>query len=84
MTVLILSLLLMGTGALAPMSAEAAAKPFKGIPITGTTASGGSFVGTFDVQSFANQGGQGVAVGSLTGKLFDPTGGRALAGPPAR
>jgi len=73
MTSLILAVLLMSAAALAPKSAEAA-KTFQSIPITGTTATGGSFVGTFDVQSFANQGGQLVANGNLTGKLFDHNG----------
>jgi hypothetical protein len=73
MATLILAVLLMSTVALLPKSAEAA-KPFKAIPITGTTATGGSFVGTFDVQNFVNQGGQVFAVGNLTGKLFNGNG----------
>jgi hypothetical protein len=74
MATLILAALLMSTVALLPKSAEAATKPFKAIPITGTTATGGSFVGTFDVQNFVNQGGQVFAVGNLTGKLFNGNG----------
>jgi hypothetical protein len=73
MTSLILAVLLMSAAALAPKSAEAA-KTFQSIPITGTTANGGSFVGTFDVQNFTNQGSQVLAVGNLTGKLFDKNG----------
>jgi len=44
------------------------------VPVTGTTPNGGSFVGTMDIQRFAAQGNQLVAVGTLTGTLRDATG----------
>jgi hypothetical protein len=44
------------------------------IPITGTVANGGSFVGTFNLQRFAAQNGQLVAVGTLSGTLTDAAG----------
>jgi hypothetical protein len=44
-------------------------------PVTGTIASiGGAFAGTYTVTSFANQGGQLVAIGTLTGTLTDALG----------
>ena len=59
-----------------PSSSEAQAKKAGGItvPITGSTADGGSFVGTMDIQRFAVQGSQIVAVGTLTGTLRDAAG----------
>jgi hypothetical protein len=44
------------------------------VPITGTLANGGSFAGTFNLQRFANQNGQLVAVGTLSGTLTDALG----------
>ena len=39
------------------------------IPIAGTLANGGAFAGTFNLQNFAVQNGQLVAVGTLSGTL---------------
>lgn len=44
------------------------------VPITGTLATGGALVGTLDIQRFATQGNQIVAVGTLTGTLRDTAG----------
>ena len=44
------------------------------VPITGTLATGGTLVGTLDIQRFATQGNQIVAVGTLTGTLRDTAG----------
>jgi hypothetical protein len=44
------------------------------IPITGAVANGGAFSGTFNLQRFAVQNGQLVAVGTLSGTLTDALG----------
>jgi hypothetical protein len=60
--------------AAAPSIAQAQS-PFKNIPVTGTIANGGgTFTGTLDVVRFANQNGQVVAVGRLSGTLTDALG----------
>ena len=58
-----------------PMAAQAA----KGgsaltVPVTGATDAGGRFVGSLDIQRFATQGNQLVAVGTLTGTLTNADG----------
>lgn len=44
------------------------------IPITGTLPNAGSFAGTFNLQKFAVQNGQLVAIGTLSGTLTDTLG----------
>ena len=46
----------------------------KTVPVTGTTSSGGTFSGTFTITKFAVQNGQVVAIGTLTGTLYDAAG----------
>jgi hypothetical protein len=57
----------------------ATAKPAPGGTVsdsfTGTTADGGTLVGTFDVNRFVKQGGEVLAVGTVTGTLTDTAGG---------
>jgi len=69
--------------ALAPLSATtaSAAPPavpatstYRAVPISGTAENGNLFVGTFNLQSFAAQNGQLVAVGTVTGFITDATG----------
>lgn len=51
-------------------TAEAARRsPLQDVPITGNIIGGGTFQGTLDVVSFANESGQLVANGLLTGSL---------------
>jgi hypothetical protein len=57
------------TASAAPGSTDLSA-----IPVTGTTASGGTFSGTYDLTRFAIQNGQLVGVGTLSGTLTDATG----------
>lgn len=57
-----------------PQAQAAPPSPLQNIPITGTVVGGGAFSGTFDVVSFANQGGELVANGLLSGTLTDPAG----------
>lgn len=66
----------------APMADLAAAAPAQGqaarssaitVPISGT-GGGGTFTGTFQLQRFANQAGQLVAVGLISGTVTDATG----------
>jgi hypothetical protein len=79
MIALFLALIITSTLALAPMRAYAA--PPTGnlnVPITGTFTDAvggvGNFVGNLQVTRFANQGGQLVAIGQLTGTLTDSLG----------
>lgn len=68
------ALILAGMFALAPLGVAKAAElesPFKNIPISGSTANGGSFKGSFTVKQFAEQNGQLVAVGTLKGQLAE-------------
>jgi hypothetical protein len=44
------------------------------VPVNGTTTGGGVFVGTMDVSSFAVQGGQLVAIGTVSGAVTDAAG----------
>lgn len=44
------------------------------IPVTGTFGDGGTFVGTLDIERFAVQAGEVVAVGQLSGTLTDAAG----------
>jgi hypothetical protein len=43
-------------------------------PVTGTTADGGTFVGSFTLQRLTSQNGQLAAVGTLTGTITDALG----------
>ena len=54
---------------LAPATSRAASDKhaFSGVPVTGTTADGGTFSGTMDVLGFINDAGTLKAIGSLTG-----------------
>ncbi|MGH2679137.1 MAG: hypothetical protein ACRDG8_01415 [Actinomycetota bacterium] len=66
------SLLLFSAG-----SAAVAAPPAPGlndIPVTGSFGEGGTFTGTFDIERFAAQGGEVVAVGDISGVLTDAGG----------
>src|SRR4051794_3026978 len=57
-------------GAAPPSSAAGVA-----VPVTGTNAAGlGNFAGTFTLDRIANQNGQLVAIGTLTGTLTDALG----------
>jgi len=44
------------------------------VPITGTSATGGTFTGQFQAQNFTTQGGALAVVGTLTGTLTDAVG----------
>jgi hypothetical protein len=75
-----LLIVLLSVMALAPLSANtaSAAPPaipggstYRAVPITGSLPDGGTFVGTFNIQNFANQGGNLVANGTLSGTLTD-------------
>ncbi len=44
------------------------------LPVTGLVGTAGSFIGTLNIQRFAFQNGQLVAIGTLTGTLRDATG----------
>jgi hypothetical protein len=59
-----------------PSTSEAQAKKAGSVsvPVTGTPVGGGSFVGALDIQHFAVQGSQIVAVGTLTGTLRNAAG----------
>ena len=70
------SLLLAGSVAAAPVAPVAAA-PSTGnitVPITGTGANGNTFSGFLNVTRFQNQGGQLVALGTLSGTITDALG----------
>src|SRR5262245_23850601 len=61
----------------AATSAATAAPPATAavpVPITGTLPGGGTFNGTFDLQRFANQNRQVVAIGALSGTLTNAAG----------
>lgn len=58
----------------APLAAGAQAAPGVTLPVTGTTSSGGTFNGSYNIQHFANQGGKLVAIGTLTGTLTNAAG----------
>jgi hypothetical protein len=58
-----------------PAAAYGQHTPFHQIPIAGDIpAIDGTFEGTFDLERFVRQGGQILAVGTLTGTLFDAAG----------
>jgi len=44
------------------------------VPVTGTTRDGGTVTGTLDINRFAAQGGQLVAIGTLTATITDAAG----------
>jgi len=78
-----LLIVMLSVMALAPLSANTAnaAPPaipggstYRAVPITGTLPDGGTFVGTLNLQNFANQGGNLVANGALSGTLTDASG----------
>ncbi len=66
----VVTLLLSLLSATAPLNAQGLVQ----IPITGTSPTGGSFQGTFDLARFAVQNGVLVAVGTLTGVIKDAAG----------
>ena len=59
---------------LVPAAAQAAPSPSFSIPITGTTAGGGTFSGAYNLTSFAVRDGQVVAVGTISGVVTNATG----------
>jgi len=78
-----LLIVLLSVMALAPLSATtaSAAPPavpatstYRAVPLSGTLDNGSLFVGTFNLQNFAAQNGQLVAVGTVTGFITDATG----------
>lgn len=82
-----LAVILMGIALLMPLSAQAAvshtssakAAPsvtnrFSGIPVSGTTSTGGTFTGRLNVTSFANDAGSLVANGTLNGVVRNAAG----------
>ena len=70
-TVVVTSLTFMSTG----VATAAQTTSDLTTPITGTIANaGGTFTGTLDITRFANQGGQLVAIGTLSGTLTDALG----------
>ena len=75
---LLTCLALLGTApsAFAAQQAPRAPDAFKNIAVTGTTDSGGSFEGTFDINRFSRSGGTLYAVGRLTGVVTDSSGTR--------
>lgn len=62
--------------AIAPVTSVQAAPsvPTVNVPITGTTANGGTFLGNLAINRFAVQNGNLVAIGTLTGTLTDALG----------
>ena len=78
-----LLIVLLSVLTLAPLSANTAnaappaipaSSTYRAVPITGTVENGNLFVGTFNLQSFAAQNGQLVAIGTVTGFITDATG----------
>jgi hypothetical protein len=72
-----LTALLLGSAVSAASPAAAPKAPATSavtVPITGTGANGVAFNGTFNISQFQNQGGQLVAVGTLTGTLTNAAG----------
>jgi hypothetical protein len=57
-------------------SASAGSAAVTSIPVAGTSSGGGTFTGTMDVTGFAIQGGQVVALGTVSGTLTDASGTR--------
>jgi hypothetical protein len=56
------------------MAAAPAGADLNAVPVTGTTQNGGTLAGTLDINRFAVQGGQLVAVGTLTATITDALG----------
>jgi hypothetical protein len=64
--------IVLSMGLLAPAAANAA--PAFSIPITGTSASGATFSGAYNLTSFAVRDGQVVALGTISGVVTNATG----------
>jgi hypothetical protein len=60
--------------AAAPLSAAAQTAGAVTVPVTGTTPAGGAFNGNYSITRFVNQGGNLLAVGTLSGTITDATG----------
>ena len=58
----------------APANAATSATNTKTVPVAGTIVGGGTFSGTFTITKFAVQNNQVVAVGKLSGTLYDAAG----------
>lgn len=73
---LVMALAIVGTFIVAPLQANAAPKSTAAVPVpvTGTSATGGSFTGTYTINQIVSQGGVLSAVGTLTGTLTDDAG----------
>src|SRR5579859_2330669 len=82
-----LAVVLLGITLLVPLSAQAASSHtqgatvtqnvtnrFTGIPVSGTTSTGGTFKGHLNVTSFADQAGSLVANGTVNGTVRDAAG----------
>ena len=74
--VLVVALVMAAVAALTAAPAASAAPPTKAIagPLTGTTATGGTFTGTLSNLQFVNQNGVLTIVGNLTGTLTNAAG----------
>jgi hypothetical protein len=72
-TTAVVAALALSIGLLAPAAAQAAPSGFS-IPITGTSASGATFSGVYNLTSFAVRDGQVVAVGTISGVVTTATG----------
>ena len=60
--------------AAAPLSAAAQTAGAVTVPVTGTTPAGGAFNGNYSITRFVNQGGNLLAVGTLSGTITDAAG----------
>jgi hypothetical protein len=72
-----LALALMALTFVAPLKANDNNSSLTQIPVTGVTATGDTFAGTFTLQKFVNTNGKVVAVGTIAGAMTD-AGGHAL------
>jgi hypothetical protein len=59
--------------ALAQRAGQGANNPVRNIPVTGQTADGQSFAGTFDIERFEDVNGQLLAIGQVSGKFSGGT-----------
>ncbi len=71
--VLAVSVAFAPVAALAQRAGQGANNPVRNIPVTGQTADGQSFTGTFDIERFEEVGGQLLAVGQVNGKFSGGT-----------
>jgi hypothetical protein len=68
------ALLAVATVAAIPAATAEAGSGTLAVPVTGTSAAGGTFVGTMEITGFTVQNGAVVAVGTISGTLTDSSG----------